>query len=259
MNTRRLAALWLVLCGLMVIPVAEAGIPPLMSYQARLLEANGAPLDGQFDLTFSLYDAELDGERLWTENQRLYISNGVLDVLLGEVTKLVDDAFSAEELWLEVHVPEAGFTFARVQLTPTSFAFRVKSLDGSLGGTVSGNTTFTGPVSLAGTTTMQGAVTTQQALTVGGDLNLPDGIQLLSSNGTLSIISGASTITIDPTGNITIAGDADLSLQAAGDLTLEGTNIDITATANCTIQGSAGAEISSGGTTVVKGSLVTIN
>jgi len=259
MPMKRLVATLLTLVGILAIPVAQAGIPGLLSYQARLLDSRGVPLDGNFDLGFTLYDAEADGEMLWSEPRNLTIVNGVLDVMLGEVQKLNESAFDAEELWLEVQVPDAGFSFPRVRITPTSFAFRVKSLEGSHGGTVTGGTTFDGAISVVGPTTMQGVVTTENALNVGGELNLPNGIQLLSTNGSLSIISGASTITIDPTGSITIRGDADLSLLAGGDLPLEGANVDITASANCTIQGGAGAEISSGGVTVVQGSLVEIN
>lgn len=252
MPMTRIVISLLVLIGILVIPIAQAGIPGLLSYQARLLDSRGAPLDGNFDLAFLLYDAEVNGEMLWSEARNLTVVNGVLDVMLGEVHKLDETAFDAEELWLEVQVPESEFSFPRVQITPTSFAFRVKSLEGSHGGTVVGSSTFDGAVTVEGPTTVQ-------ALTVESDLNLPDGIQLLSTNGTLSIISGASTITIDPTGNITIHGDGDLSLSAGGDLTLEGTNVDIRAQATCTIEGSAGAEFTSGGITVVQGALVNIN
>jgi len=252
MPTTRIVIALLTIIGVLVIPIAQAGIPDLLSYQARLLDSRGTPLDGNFNLVFALYNSENDGEWLWSEERNVTVVNGVLDVMLGEVRRLDESAFDAAELWLEVQVPESEFTFPRVQITPTSFAFRVKSLEGSHGGTVVGSSTFDGAVTVVGPTTVQ-------ALTVESDLNLPDGIQLLSTNGTLSIISGASTITIDPTGNITIHGDGDLSLHAGGDLSLEGTNVDIRAQATCTIEGSAGAAFTSGGITVVQGSLVEIN
>lgn len=58
---------------------------------------------------------------------------------------------------------------------------------------------------------------------------------------------------------ITIESSADLILKASGDVSLEGTNIEIKATAEFKAEGSAGAEVSSGGMTAISGSLVQIN
>jgi uncharacterized protein involved in type VI secretion and phage assembly len=58
---------------------------------------------------------------------------------------------------------------------------------------------------------------------------------------------------------ITIESSADLILKASGDISLEGTNIEIKATAEFKAEGSAGAEVSSGGMTAISGSLVQIN
>ena len=58
---------------------------------------------------------------------------------------------------------------------------------------------------------------------------------------------------------ITIESSADLILKASGDVSLEGTNIEIKANAEFKAEGSAGAEVSSGGMTAISGSLVQIN
>lgn len=58
---------------------------------------------------------------------------------------------------------------------------------------------------------------------------------------------------------ITIESAKDLILKAAGDVTMEGTNIGVAANAEFKAEGSAGAELSTGAIAVVKGSLVQIN
>lgn len=248
MPIRAIGAVLFVLGGLLFIQAADADFPLQMSYQARLVDADGRPLEGNFDLTFSLCAHQTDGLRLWTETQNVNVVDGILDVLLGVDRPLNDTAFDAPEVWMEVHVPATGFTFNRVRVTATSYAFRVQSLEGSRGGTVSGASTFEGVVTMSG-----------PSVNVEGELNLPDGIQLVSNLGTLSIISGQSTITIAPGGAITIQGDSDLSIAAGGNLSLEGTYVDISATANLTLEAGVDARLSGGATTYVLGSLVEIN
>ena len=58
---------------------------------------------------------------------------------------------------------------------------------------------------------------------------------------------------------ITLESSGDLTLKAAGDVVVEGTNITESANASYKAEGNSGAELSSGGQTVVKGSLVSIN
>lgn len=58
---------------------------------------------------------------------------------------------------------------------------------------------------------------------------------------------------------IVIKAAGDLSLQASGDVNIEGTNVKAKATAEFSAEGSAGAKLTSSGTTDIKGSLVNIN
>jgi hypothetical protein len=58
---------------------------------------------------------------------------------------------------------------------------------------------------------------------------------------------------------ITIESAKDLILKASGDVSIEGTGVEVKASAQLKAEGSAGAEVSSGGQTVISGSLVQIN
>ena len=68
----------------------------------------------------------------------------------------------------------------------------------------------------------------------------------------------ANIITIDSNG-ISMESAGDIAIKASGDVTIEGTNVGITANAEFKAEGTAGAEISTSAIAVLKGSLVQIN
>lgn len=87
------------------IGLVRSAPPEFMRYQARLADPDGVPLSGSRDLTFSIWDAETGGNALWTEGPRsIDLPNGLLDVLLGEVTPIPSSTFSAPHRWLEVAI-----------------------------------------------------------------------------------------------------------------------------------------------------------
>jgi len=66
-----------------------AEIPHLINYQGRLTDTVGIPLNGSYNLTFRIYDAETAGNLLWEETQTgIVINKGIFAVLLGSVTNL---------------------------------------------------------------------------------------------------------------------------------------------------------------------------
>lgn len=68
----------------------------------------------------------------------------------------------------------------------------------------------------------------------------------------------SNKITLDKDGILAESGK-DFIIKAAGDVTIEGTNIELKANANFKAEGSAGAEVSTSAIAVLKGSLVQIN
>lgn len=68
----------------------------------------------------------------------------------------------------------------------------------------------------------------------------------------------SNTVSMDSSG-ISIESGGDVKIKATGDVSLEGTNINIKANAQFKAEGSAGVEMSSSATATLKGSLVQIN
>ena len=62
---------------------ASALVPPTVTHQGRLFDAGGAPLTGNFDIDFALYDAVDAVAPIWMETHSIDIDEGYFSVALG--------------------------------------------------------------------------------------------------------------------------------------------------------------------------------
>jgi len=112
---------------------AAQSVPPLISYQGRLMDSGGLPITGaSVPMTFSLWDGETGGTFLWSEPQAVEVSGGLYSVLLGDSVPLPASVFSGATVYLEVTVM-AETLAPRERLTSVAYAFRAEDAD-SLGG-----------------------------------------------------------------------------------------------------------------------------
>lgn len=115
----------LLLCS---ISGSAFAVPNLISYQGKLVNGSGAPLDGTYNIKFSIYDAANNGTEKWSETQSVAVSGGIYTVLLGSVTGLVPANFTSDQLYLQIQVGSEILTPRQI-LTTTGFAFRAASAD----------------------------------------------------------------------------------------------------------------------------------
>lgn len=92
--------------------VAAAPATPMLHYQGSLLDpATARPkADGDYPMSFRLYEAASGGSPLWTESKNVTVSRGLFATLLGDTTALNLAVFDGRELYLGVTVgsdPEA--------------------------------------------------------------------------------------------------------------------------------------------------------
>ena len=102
-----------------------------LSHQGRLLDSAGAPLEGQHELTFSLYTQALGGSPVWSESQSVTLSNGIYSAALGSVAPLSDTLFD-DALWLQIGVSDEDFDAPRQFLHAVPFAVRAQRVVGSV-------------------------------------------------------------------------------------------------------------------------------
>ncbi|MFH1354653.1 MAG: hypothetical protein ABIH19_00680 [Candidatus Omnitrophota bacterium] len=107
---------------ILMVSLCYAAVPHLINYQGKLTDSGGASLNGSYELTFRIYDAESAGNLLWQETQvGVVIQKGVFNVLLGSVANL-NLAFDIP-YFLEIKVG-AEVMSPRQRITSAGYAIR---------------------------------------------------------------------------------------------------------------------------------------
>jgi hypothetical protein len=90
----RASSILLLLSCFILASLTLAGTPRRLSYQGRLTDDSGVPLNGTYDITFSIYQFEFDVTPLWSETHNdVAVANGLFNVLLGSVNLFPDSLF----------------------------------------------------------------------------------------------------------------------------------------------------------------------
>ena len=108
---------------------AEAGdVADTMTTQGVLRNAAGDVVGGVYQLTFKLYDAQENGQLLWTEvHGAVVVENGVYTAELGTVSPLGTNLFKTNsEVWLGISV-EGEDELALIHVTTVAYAFNSRS------------------------------------------------------------------------------------------------------------------------------------
>jgi hypothetical protein len=135
-------------------PTGLAAAEPLastntISYQGRLTDASGNPINTPVSLTFRLYDVPSGGSPLWTEvHSGVPVNNGLFSVLLGSINVIPSSLFTSRPtFYLGVTVGADPEMTPREQIASSAYAFAASNLlDGATGGalTLGGNLTVNG-------------------------------------------------------------------------------------------------------------------
>ena len=113
--------LFIINCFLLM---ANAAVPHMINYQGRLTDTNGTPLNGAYQLTFRIYDAETAGNLLWEEaHSGVVIYKGVFSILLGSVTSL--DLSFDKAYFLEIKVGNEVLS-PRQRIASAAYAIRAE-------------------------------------------------------------------------------------------------------------------------------------
>ena len=119
-----------VIIFLLVVQIASADVPRKISYQGVLTDGAGTPVtDGNYDITFKIYNVDTGGSALWTETNSVGVSGGIFNTLLGSVTPL-DLPFDTE-YWLGVSVGGGAELSPRRRLTSVPYALNSQAVKGS--------------------------------------------------------------------------------------------------------------------------------
>ncbi len=109
----------------------SSGAPSIISYQGFLADSGGTPMsDGNYSMSFAIYDAASGGTKVWEETQSsVAVGGGYFSVLLGNGScttgcPLGASTFSGTSRYLQVTVD--GTTFPRQNLASVPFALQAE-------------------------------------------------------------------------------------------------------------------------------------
>ncbi len=108
----------------------HASVPGTISFQGRLTDAIGQPLDTTIDITFTLFDDSSGGSQLWQETAKdVVIKEGIFEVLLGVSTPLNRTLFKDSGGWLQLTVGSGSPSATRLPFATNAYAFRAQYAD----------------------------------------------------------------------------------------------------------------------------------
>jgi len=202
----------LVLLMLVVFPESSRSqIPRTISYQGVLTDGGGNTVaDGNYSLTFRLYDRPTGGSPLWTEKQLAPVRSGVFNVTLGDVTPLML-SFSTP-YWLGISVENGAELVPRLPLTGTPYSLRSAATESIAGIPAGGDLQGSYP----NPTIANGAVTAKkiQAKQVVKSINSLKDHVTVKAGANVSISTKDDTLIISASGG---GGSGDITAVTAGE------------------------------------------
>jgi hypothetical protein len=122
-----------------------AQVPQKVGYQGRLLGADGSPVTGPAEITFSVYDAASAGNVLWSEIQNLGLSDGYYATLLGSSAGLPVGLFDGSKRYLSIAVGGQQLV-PRQEIGAVPYAIRAGSASVSVGSGLTGDGSAANPL-----------------------------------------------------------------------------------------------------------------
>ena len=106
-----------------------AEIPQLITYQGKVTDSGGIPVaDGDYSMTFTIYDAETSGTSLWSSGSiTVTVSGGVFSVLLGDTGQPTLNLDFDSDYWLEIDIA-GDVQSPRTRLGSVAYAYMASGL-----------------------------------------------------------------------------------------------------------------------------------
>lgn len=104
-----------------------------ISHSGRLVDATGAPVSGEHELSFSLYAGSEGGEALWTETDTVTCSGGFYNTQLGDGTSFPAGLWDGSVRYLQIGVDGEAMA-GRSPMHAVPHALSAASLSGPLDG-----------------------------------------------------------------------------------------------------------------------------
>lgn len=108
---------------------AQSSIPGTVTFQARIADGAGVPLEGSQFFETMLYDAPIGGNVLWVEAHQATFVGGVVSVELGSDSAFPSSLFEGGELWFTLEMDGDGEMTPRRRVGSVPFARRAATVE----------------------------------------------------------------------------------------------------------------------------------
>jgi hypothetical protein len=107
-------------------------VPKRISLQSMVRNFDGTTIsDGEYSITFKIYDAETGGSELWSETQTINVSNCYLSANLGISSSL--DLDFEDQYWIGITIEDGTELAPRLSFTSSPYSLIAKAIeDGSV-------------------------------------------------------------------------------------------------------------------------------
>ncbi|TFH63998.1 MAG: hypothetical protein E4G91_07185, partial [Candidatus Zixiibacteriota bacterium] len=110
----------------------SAAVPQVISYQGRLTNSIGAPLDTTVNLMFMICEDSLGVDNIWSDTHPgMVIKDGIFQVLLGSDTPLSASVFDGSKRWLRVQLEGGPAPTELIPIVSVAYAYRSTKSDTS--------------------------------------------------------------------------------------------------------------------------------
>ncbi|MBI4720860.1 MAG: hypothetical protein HY770_06495 [Chitinivibrionia bacterium] len=117
---------------LVLAAVCFAQVPATITYQGVLTDGAGAAVaDGDYGITFKLYDIESGGTALWEETHSVPVSGGIFNVVLGSAGSPLELPFD-RQYWLGISINAAAELSPRRPFASVPYSLNARGVDGQL-------------------------------------------------------------------------------------------------------------------------------
>ncbi|MBK7499715.1 MAG: hypothetical protein IPI19_11570 [Ignavibacteriales bacterium] len=120
---KKLTLLFILLISMYALSnIYSQGIPQTINYQGVLKDAAGVVVpNGDYSLTFKLYDLPSGGSALWNETKTINVVGGIINTQLGSVTPITS-ATIVGAAWLGITVGTGSELIPRITLTSVPYS-----------------------------------------------------------------------------------------------------------------------------------------
>ncbi|KPL05320.1 MAG: hypothetical protein AMJ73_01270 [candidate division Zixibacteria bacterium SM1_73] len=110
--------------------VSSADVPHMISYSGKVTKVHGGPLNGTFQVTFSIYPDTSGSVADWTEaHPEVVVKHGLFSVLLGSVNPLPSSVFDGNIKYLGVRVESDPEMRPLTPIVSVAYAYRAGKAD----------------------------------------------------------------------------------------------------------------------------------